>query len=171
MATSNTGITFKGSPATLTGTAVVVGKPLPQFKVTANDMSDLTNEKFAGKVLIISVVPSIDTPICDLQTKHFNHDAAAMGDAAAVLTVSRDLPFAQKRWCAAAEATNVITASDYRYRTFGEAFGVLLDNLQLLARAVVVADKSGVVQYVEYVDEVTTEPNYEAALTAAKALL
>jgi thiol peroxidase len=172
MATERTGvITFKGNGLTLVGDQVAVGKPAPAFKLTANDLSDVELSKYQGKVVIVSAVPSLDTPVCDLQTRRFNQEAGKLGEAATVLTVSMDLPFAQKRWCGAAEAKNVVTLSDYKHRAFGPAYGLLIKELGLLARAVLVIDKQGVVRYQEVVKEVTTEPNYDAALKAAKAAM
>ncbi len=159
---------FKGSPLTLLGREVKVGDHLPDFVVTGNDMGDLTVNNFAGKKLIISVVPSVDTPVCGTQTRHFNEDAAALGDDVVVLTVSMDLPFAQKRWCAAEGIERVVTASDFKHRSFGEAFGVLLKEWGLLARAVFVADKSGKIVYSQYVGEVSSEPDYAPVLEAVK---
>ena len=116
-------------------------------------------------------MPSLDTSVCDLETRRFNVEAGNLGDEVAVLTISMDLPFAQKRWCGAADVKNVQTLSDHRDAAFGKAYGVLIKDLRLLARAVFVVDKQGVVRYVELVKEVASEPNYEAALTAAKKLL
>lgn len=159
---------FKGSPLTLLGREVKVGDHLPDFVVTGNDMGDLTANSFKGKKLILSVVPSVDTPVCATQTRHFNEAASALGNDVVVLTVSMDLPFAQKRWCAAEGVERVVTASDFKHRSFGEAFGVLLKEWGLLARAVFVADTSGKVVYAQYVDEVSSEPDYEPVLAAAK---
>lgn len=170
MATDNTKITFKNEPIKVGGTSLKVGDSLPNFVLTGLDLSDVTPSNFAGKNLCISVVPSIDTPICDLQTSKFNATVGQLGDNVAVLTVSMDLPFAQKRWCAARDAHAVTMASDYKYHKFGQQFGVALDSLGLLARAVFVVNGAGKITYVEYVDEVTTEPNYDAATAALKAL-
>lgn len=168
--TSNTNLTFKGKPLTVRGNVQRVGAPLPKFHLTANDMSDVTNESFAGKILIVSSVPSLDTPVCSIETKRFNDEAAKLSPDVAILTVSLDLPFAQKRWCGAEGVTNLVTASDYKYRSFGDAFGVYLEELGLLARAVFVADRNGKLMHVEYVPEIASEPNYEAALSAARTL-
>ena len=160
---------FKGSPLTLLGHEMKVGDHLPDFVVTGNDMGDLTANSFKGKKLILSVVPSVDTPVCAIQTRHFNEAASALGNDVVVLTVSMDLPFAQKRWCAAEGIEQVVTASDFKHRTFGEAFGVLLKEWGLLARAVFVTDSSGKIVYVQYVDEVSSEPEYDPVLAAAKS--
>lgn len=164
-------ITFKGGPMTLIGEQVKVGQKAPDFKLTANDLSEVTLKNSAGKVRILSVVPSVDTPVCDLQTKRFNEEAGKLGDQVAVITISMDLPFAQKRWCGAAGATNVQLVSDYKDHSFGIAYGARIKELGLLTRAVFVIDAQDTVQYAEYVGEVTTAPNYDAAIEAAKKLI
>lgn len=161
-------VTFKGNPVTLIGAEVKVGDKAPSFTVLANDLSPVTLEDSKGKVRLISVVPSIDTGVCDAQTRRFNEEAAKL-DNVTVLTVSVDLPFAQKRWCAAAGLENVQTLSDHRDLSFGESYGVLMKELRLLARSVFVVDSNDTVTYVEYVGEGTDHPNYEAALEAVKA--
>lgn len=160
-------ITFKGNPVTLLGNEVKVGDKAPDFKVLANDLSEVTLADSKGQVRLISVVPSIDTGVCDAQTRRFNEEAAKLGNVK-ILTVSVDLPFAQKRWCAAAGIENVQTVSDHRDLSFGEAYGVAIKELRLLARAVFVLDSNDNVTYVEYVSEATNHPNYEAAIEAAK---
>lgn len=164
-------ITFKGNPMTLVGSEVKAGQKAPDFKLTANDLSEVSLKNSAGKVRIVSVVPSVDTPVCDLQTKRFSDEAGKLGDQVAVLTVSMDLPFAQKRWCGAANATKIQLLSDYKDHSFGIAYGVRIKELGLLARAVFVIDAKDQVQYVEYVKEVTQHPNYDAAIAAAKKLV
>ncbi|TKC15802.1 thiol peroxidase [Robertmurraya kyonggiensis] len=161
-------VTFKGNPVTLIGTEVKVGDKAPNFTVLANDLSPVTLEDTKGQVRLISVVPSVDTGVCDAQTRRFNEEAAKL-DNVKVLTVSVDLPFAQKRWCAAAGIENVQTVSDHRDLSFGEAYGVVMQELRLLARSVFVVDSTDTVTYVEYVSEGTDHPNYEAAIEAAKA--
>lgn len=161
-------VTFKGNPVTLVGTEVKVGDKAPNFTVLANDLSPVTLEDSKGHVRLISVVPSIDTGVCDAQTRRFNEEAAKL-DNVKVLTVSVDLPFAQKRWCAAAGIDNVQTVSDHRDLSFGEAYGLVMQELRLLARSVFVIDSNDTVTYVEYVSEGTDHPNYEAAIEAAKA--
>ncbi|MFO1444122.1 thiol peroxidase [Bacillus sp. Bva_UNVM-123] len=160
-------ITFKGNAVTLLGNEVKVGDKAPDFKVLANDLSEVTLADSKGQVRLISVVPSIDTGVCDAQTRRFNEEASKL-DNVKILTVSVDLPFAQKRWCAAAGIENVQTVSDHRDLSFGEAFGVAIKELRLLARAVFVVDSNDTVTYVEYVSEATDHPNYEAAVEAAK---
>lgn len=163
-------ITFKGNPVTLLGTEVKVGEKAPNFTALANDLSPVTLDDSKGMVRLISVVPSIDTGVCDAQTRRFNEEAAKLGNVK-VLTVSVDLPFAQKRWCAAAGIENVQTLSDHRDLSFGEAYGVAIQELRLLARAVFVVDSNDQVTYVEYVSEATDHPNYEAAVEAAKSAM
>lgn len=160
-------ITFKNNPVTLLGTEVKVGDKAPNFTVLANDLSPVTLESTKGSVRLISVVPSIDTGVCDAQTRRFNEAASAL-DNVKVLTISVDLPFAQKRWCGANGIENVQTLSDHRDLSFGEAYGVAIKELRLLARAVFVVDSNDTVTYVEYVSEATDHPNYEAAIEAAK---
>ncbi|MBB3907051.1 MULTISPECIES: thiol peroxidase [Anoxybacillaceae] len=161
-------ITFKGNPVTLIGNEVKVGDKAPDFKVLANDLSEVTLSDTKGSVRLISVIPSIDTGVCDAQTRRFNEEAAKL-DNVKVLTISVDLPFAQKRWCGANGIENVQVLSDHRDASFGQAYGVLIKELRLLARAVFVVDSSDTVTYVEYVSEATNHPNYEAAIEAAKA--
>ncbi|MBD1380124.1 thiol peroxidase [Metabacillus arenae] len=161
-------ITFKGNPVTLLGNEVSVGETAPDFKVLANDLTEVTLADSKGSVRIISVVPSIDTGVCDAQTRRFNEEAAKLGNVK-VLTVSVDLPFAQKRWCAANGIENVQTVSDHRDLSFGEAYGVHIKELRLLARAVFVVDSNDKVTFAEYVAEATNHPNYEGAIEAAKA--
>ncbi|WP_338788937.1 thiol peroxidase [Metabacillus sp. FJAT-53654] len=161
-------ITFKNNPVTLLGNEVKVGDSAPDFTVLANDLSPVSLADSKGKVRLISVVPSIDTGVCDAQTRRFNEDASKVENVE-VLTISVDLPFAQKRWCAANGLENVQTLSDHRELSFGEAYGVHIKELRLLARAVFVVDANDKVTYVEYVSEATNHPNYEAAIEAAKS--
>ncbi|MBO9131195.1 thiol peroxidase [Bacillus sp. 165] len=161
-------VTFKGNPITLLGNEVKVGEQAPNFTLLANDLSPVTLDTYKGAVKLISVVPSIDTGVCDAQTRRFNEEASKL-DNVKVLTVSMDLPFAQKRWCASNGLENVVTLSDHRDLSFGEAYGVTMKELRLLARAVFVIDSNDKVTYVEYVSEGTSHPNYEAAIEAAKA--
>lgn len=161
-------VTFANNPVTLIGNEVKVGDKAPDFTVLANDLSPVTLDDTKGSVRLISVVPSLDTGVCDAQTRRFNEEAAKL-DNVNILTISADLPFAQKRWCGAAGIDKVQTLSDHRDFSFGEAFGVGIKELRLLARAVFVVDSNDVVTYAEYVPEVTNHPNYEAAIEAAKA--
>jgi thioredoxin-dependent peroxiredoxin len=162
-------VTFQGAPLTLLGKEVKVGDKAPDFTVLQNDLSPASLSSYLGKVVILSAVPSLDTPVCDIETKRFNSEAAQLGDGVSVLTVSMDLPFAQKRWCGAAGATHVVTLSDHKEASFGEAYGVLIKELRLLSRAVFVVDRKGVVRYVDMIKEITHEPDYDAALEAVKA--
>jgi len=161
-------IKFKGNPLTLVGNELKVGDKAPDTEVLANDLSPVKLSGFRGKVCVISTVPSLDTPVCDIQTRKFNEQAASLGNDVAVLTVSMDLPFAQQRWCGAANVENVQTLSDHYKAEFGTAFGILIKEWRLLARTVFVVDKEGVIRYIEVVEELTNEPDYEAALKAAK---
>jgi thiol peroxidase len=162
-----TKVKFKGNDVTLLGNQVKVGDKAPNFTVLANDLSEITLDSTKGSVRLISVVPSIDTGVCDAQTRRFNEEAAKL-DNVKVLTVSVDLPFAQKRWCGANGIDNVQTLSDHRDLSFGEAYGVAIQELRLLARSIFVVDSNDNVTYVEYLPEVTEHPNYEAAIEAAK---
>lgn len=160
-------ITFKNNPVTLLGNEVKVGDKAPNFTVLANDLSEVTLDSSKGKTRLISVVPSIDTGVCDQQTRKFNEELSSV-DNVEVLTISVDLPFAQKRWCASNGLENVHTLSDHRSLSFGEAYGVHIKELRLLARAVFVINANDEVTYVEYVSEATNHPNYEAAVEAVK---
>jgi thiol peroxidase len=163
-------VTMKGKPVTLLGPAVKIGQKAPDFEVVANDMSKVKLSSFAGKTIIIASVPSLDTAVCDTETRKFNEKAAGLGGDVVVLTISMDLPFAQKRWCGAAGIKNVQTLSDYRDASFGRAYGVLIKDLRLLARAVFVVDKKSVIRYEQIVPEIATEPDYDAALKAVKEI-
>lgn len=164
-------ITMKGNPLTLCGNEVKVGDAAAEFEVLGNDLSAVNLSDYRSRVVIISAVPSLDTPVCDVQTRRFNEEATSLSDDVAVLTISTDLPFAQNRWCGAAGVDNVTTLSDHRDVSFGNAFGVLIKELRLLARAVFVIDRDGVIRYVQIVPELTNEPDYESALEAARSLL
>jgi thiol peroxidase len=159
--------TFKGNPLTLIGPQIAPGAKAPAFQLTGQDLSAVTLATFAGKPLLISAVPSLDTGICDAQTKRFNEEAAKLPDVR-ILTVSMDLPFAQKRWCGAAGVANITVASDHREASFGRAYGTLIKELRLLARSIFVVDAGGTVRYAEYVPEMASHPNYEAALAATR---
>ena len=165
-------VTFKGKPLTLAGNAVQVGSQAPDFKLHSYEngsMNTITPADLTGKPAFISVVPSLDTPVCQMQTKKFNDQLAAMGDKINALTVSLDLPFAMNRFCGAEKITNLRAASDYQDRSFGQNWGMLIDELKILARGAFVLDKNGKVVYAEQVKEVAEEPNYDAALKALKA--
>jgi thioredoxin-dependent peroxiredoxin len=164
-------ITFKGNPMTLLGPDVKAGEAAPEFKVVDNGLQPVTLSDSKGKVRLITVVPSLDTPVCDTMTRKFNEQAAKLPDDVVVYTVSLDLPFAQKRWCGNAGIEKVKTLSDYQERAFGLNYGVLIKELKLLARSVFVVDRNDKVAYREIVKEVTAEPDYEAALAAVKKLV
>ena len=165
-------VTMKGNPVTLIGNEVQIGKPAPDATLVANDLSEVQLSSFKGKKIILSIVPSLDTPVCDLQTKRFNEEAGKLGKDVVVLTISMDLPFAQKRWCGAAGNINenLQTLSDHRDASFGEAYGVLVKELRLLTRAIFLIDSTGIIQYKQIVPEITDEPNYDEALEAFKNL-
>ena len=163
-------VTMKGNPLTLVGNPVKVGDSAPDFEVLANDLSPVKLSSFRGKICLISSVPSLDTDVCDIQTRKFNEQAGALADKVVVLTISMDLPFAQQRWCGAASVENLHTLSDHRKAEFGKAFGVLIDELRLLARAVFIVDAKGTIRYIQIVDELTHEPNYDEAIEALKGI-
>ena len=170
--TERTGVvTFQGAPLILVGPELKVGQRAPDFEVLGNDLSPVAFSSFGGRVVIISSVPSLDTSVCDIQTRKFNEQACALGDDVVVLTISMDLPFAQARWCGAAGVENVVTLSDHRDAGFANSFGLLIKELRLLARAVFVIDKDGVVRYVQVVPEMTSEPDYDAAIDIVRGLL
>ena len=164
-------VTFKGAPLTLLGEEVGVGDDAHDFTAVAPDMSEVRLSDLRGKVVLIAAVPSLDTPVCNIEAKRFNDEAAKLGEDVKVLVISMDLPFAQKRWCGAGAIESIQTLSDHRGANFGTSYGVLIKELQLLARSVWVVDGSGKIRYVELVGEVTQEPDYEAALSAARELI
>ena len=160
--------TFQGNPLTLVGPELEVGDKSPDFTLLANDLSAVSLRNSSGKVRLISVVPSIDTQVCDLQTRRFNQEASNLGEGVTILTVSMDLPFAQKRWCGAAGVDRVVMLSDHRDASFGMAYGTLIKELRLESRAIFVVDQTGTIRHVNYVKEITTHPDYDAAILAAK---
>lgn len=162
-------VTMRGNPLALAGTPVRPGDAAPDFQVVDNDMKPASLKDFAGKVLILTSVPSLDTPTCDLETRRFNQEAAKLAPEVQVLTVSMDLPFAQKRWCGAAGVKNLKTLSDHRAASFGVNYGVLIPDLRLLARAVFVVGRDGKIAYEQIVPEIASEPDYDSALAVAKA--
>ncbi|MDD5135388.1 MAG: thiol peroxidase [Phycisphaerae bacterium] len=164
-------VTMKGNPLVLTGNVVKVGDKAPDFEVIGKDLSGVKFSSFAGRVCIISCVPSLDTSVCDIMTRRFNEEAVKLEDDVVVLAISMDLPFGQNRWCIAADVKNVFILSDHRTASFGLAYGVLLKDLRLLARAVFVVDKTGIVRYLQVVPEITHEPDYDKALEEVKKLL
>jgi thiol peroxidase len=164
-------ITMKGNPLVLVGPALKVGDRAPDVELVGNDLQPVKLSSLGRKVFLYASVPSLDTPVCDMETRRFNEAAASLSDDVAIITISMDLPFAQKRWCGAAGIDKVVTLSDHRDASFGEAYGVLIKNLRLLARAVFVLDAARTIRYREIVKEVTKEPDYEAALSAVKKLV
>jgi len=160
--------TMRGNPLTLIGPQLQPGDHAPDFSVVDGSLSTVNLEKTGRNVRIISVIPSLDTPVCDLQTKRFNEEAAKL-PAVDILTVSMDLPFAQKRWCGAFGVDRVKMLSDHRNASFGEAYGTLIKDLRIESRAIFVVDQDNIIRYVEYVKEVADHPDYDAALAAAKA--
>jgi thiol peroxidase len=166
-----TTVMFKGNQVTLAGPEIKPGQDAPDFSAVDTSLAPVRLSGARGKVVILSSVPSLDTPVCDTETRRFNEEASKLGGAVEVWTISMDLPFAQKRWCGAAGVSRVKTLSDFRDRSFGQSYGVLVKDGPLAglnARAVFVVGKDGKVKHVEYVKEITTEPNYEAALSAAR---
>jgi thiol peroxidase len=164
-------VTMKGNPVTLVGNEIRIGDKAPDCNLTANDLSAVSLSSFRGKVCIIASVPSLDTAVCDMETRRFNEEAGKLDPNIVILTISMDLPFAQKRWCGAAGIQNVKTLSDYRQAQFGTSYGVLIKEFRLLARAIFVIDKTGVVRYIQIVNEIAKEPDYQPVLEAAKKLL
>ncbi|MEK5029386.1 MULTISPECIES: thiol peroxidase [Paenibacillus] len=172
MTQERTGVAaFKGNPITLVGPQLKAGDSAPQFTVSKNLLEDTSLSDYAGKIKLISVVPSLDTGVCDAQTRRFNSEAAELGDDVVILTISMDLPFAQARWCGAAGIDRVITLSDHKEAAFGQAYGVLIKEFRLDMRSIFVIDKNDTLAYVEYLGEMSEHPNYEAAIAAAKELL
>lgn len=172
MSQERTGVaTFKGNPLTLIGPELKVGDKAPDFTLNKNLLEEASLKDFAGKVKLVSVVPSLDTGVCDAQTRRFNEEAAGLGDQVVVLTVSVDLPFAQARWCGAAGVDRVITLSDYKNHSFGEAYGVFIKEFHLDMRSIFVIDADDNIAYVEYLAEMADHPDYEKAIEAVKKLI
>lgn len=163
-------VTMKGRPLTLVGSEIRLGQKAPDFEVIANDLSPVKFSSFRGKVCVIASVPSLDTSVCDMETRRFNQEAARLSSDVVTLTISMDLPFAQKRWCGAAGVSRVQTLSDHRDASFGTAYGVLIRELRLLARAVFVVDRQGAIRHIQLVEEIASEPDYDAVLSAVKQL-
>ena len=164
-------VTMHGNPLTLVGQELSVGDAAPDLELLDNDLNAVKLSSFQGKVCVISAVPSLDTPVCDMQTRRFNEAAGKLGDDVVILTVSMDLPFAQKRWCGAAGVESVITLSDHRDAAFGTAFGVLIKELRLLSRSIFVLDRSGIIQYIQNVKELSEEPNYDTVIEATQKIV
>lgn len=164
-------ITMKGNPLTLVGNEIKVGDKAPDFIALDNNLAPLRLSSFKGKGCVLASVPSLDTPVCDMETRKFNEEASRLGADVVFLTISMDLPFAQRRWCGTSGVTKVQTLSDHRDASFGTSYGVLIKELRLLARAVFVVDQEGIIQHAQLVKEVTQEPNYDAVLSALKKVL
>lgn len=164
-------VTFQGNPLTLLGPEIKVGDKAPAFQLLDNGLQPVSLADSAGKIRLLTVVPSLDTPVCDTMGRQFNQQAAQLPGDVVVYTVSVDLPFAQARWCGNAGIERVKTLSDYQDRAFGLAYGLLIKELKLLARAVLVVDRDDTVRYVQLVNEVVDEPDYQAALAAVQKLL
>jgi len=161
-------VTVRGNPVTLMGAEIKIGDKAPDFVVVNNDLEEVEFSSLKGKTCLIASVPSLDTPVCDMETRRFNEEAASLGDEVRILVISMDLPFAQKRWCGASGVDKVMTLSDHRDASFGNAYGVLIKELRLLARAIFVVDTQGTIRYIQIVNEVSQEPDYEAALEALR---
>lgn len=159
-------VTMRGNPITLLGPELAIGQKAPDFTLVTNEMATVSLSNYAGMALALVSVPSLDTPVCAVETRRFNAEAAKLSANVRILTISMDLPFAQKRWCGAMGIDKVETLSDHREASFGQNYGVLIKELRLLARAVFVVDKSGLITYVELVKEIADEPFYAGVLTA-----
>ncbi len=162
---------FKGAPLTLAGRTVRTGDAAPEFRATTKELKEMRLSDFRGKVKVITSFPSIDTPVCDLQVKEFNARAAELGVGVAVVGISKDLPFAQHRFCETFEIANVQLLSDYLHSSFGLNYGLLVKELNLLARAVLIVDAGGVLRYLQVVPEIASPPDYDEALAALREVL
>ena len=163
-------VSMHGNPLTLIGKELSVGDPAPDLELLDNDLNPIKLSSYQGKVCVITSVPSLDTPVCDMETRRFNEAAGQLGEDVVILTVSVDLPFAQKRWCGAAGVEKVVTLSDHRETAFGTAFGVLIKELRLLGRSIFVLDRNGIIQYIQNVKELSEEPNYDAVIEAIQKI-
>jgi thioredoxin-dependent peroxiredoxin len=163
-------VTTRGNPLTLLGDDVKVGSGAPDFVALDPNLTPIKFSSYQNKICVISSVPSLDTPVCDTETRKFNEEASKLGDKVQILTLSMDLPFAQKRWCGAAGVNKIQTLSDHRDAQFGLAYGVLIKELRLLARAVFLVDQKGILRYMQLVKDITNEPNYEEIWSALKKL-
>lgn len=163
-------VKVNGEPLTLLGNELKIGDTVPFFMVTDSDLKDVDSKEFAGKNIIISVTPSLDTPVCDLQIKRFNSEASALGDEVVVLNISVDLPFAIRRFCNTNGIDKVKTLSDYKDVDFGTKFGVLIKENRLLARSIFIIDRNNRLVYFELVDDITHHPNYDKAISELKKL-
>lgn len=164
-------ITIKGNPLTLLGTELKMGDKAPDFTVLDGDLKEVSLKDFSDKIKVISVTPSLDTPVCDMQARRFNQEASKLPDSVAVLNISMDLPFAISRFCTTAGIDKVKAYSDHRDASFGKSYGVLIKELRLLARSIFILDKDNVIRYIEIVPEVTSHPDYDRALKEVNSLL
>jgi thiol peroxidase len=163
-------VSMRGNPLTLVGNEVKIGEVAPDFVVLDNSLTATKFSSYRNRLCIISSVPSLDTPICDIETRKFNEEANKLGEKIQILTISMDLPFAQKRWCGTAGVNKIQTLSDHRDAQFGIAYGVLIKELRLLARAVFLVDQKGILQYTQLVKEISNEPNYDEIWNALKKM-
>lgn len=165
-------VTLHGRELTLSGDELKVGDKAPDFKVISNDMTPMKFYRtYGGKIVLISSVPSLDTPVCDLETRKFNSHAQSLSSDIEIITISMDLPFAQKRWCGANGIDRVKTYSDYIKADFGKSYGVLIKELRLLARCLFIVDKEGIIRYIQLVKEVSNEPNYDEVISELKKII
>jgi thiol peroxidase len=164
-------VSLQGNPLTLLGPELKLGDRAPEFEVLDNSLSPIQLASFKGKIIILASLPSLDTPVCDLETRRFNTEAEKLDADIRILTISMDLPFAQKRWCGAAGVDKVVTLSDHRTASFGSAYGVLIKELRLLARAVFVLDRDGVIRYIQILPDLAQEPDYDQAIKVVEKLV
>lgn len=164
-------VSLQGNPLTLLGPELKLGDRAPEFEVLDNSLSPIQLASFKGKIIILASLPSLDTPVCDLETRRFNTEAGKLDADIRILTISMDLPFAQKRWCGAAGVDKVVTLSDHRTASFGSAYGVLIKELRLLARAVFVLDRDGVIRYIQVLPDLAQEPDYDQAIKVVEKLV
>lgn len=165
-------VTLQGRELTLVGDELKVGQKAPDFKVISNDMTPMKFYRtYKGRVVLISSVPSLDTPVCDIETRKFNSEAQKLSSDIDIITISMDLPFAQKRWCGANGVDRVKTYSDYLKADFGKSYGVLIKELRLLARCLFIIDKDGIIRYIQLVKEISNEPNYDEVINNLKSII
>lgn len=164
-------VTMHGKKLSLEGSVLAKGEKAPAFTLVDKTMNDMSLNDFKGRIVILSTVPSLDTPTCSIETSRFNHEAAALGEKVAIVTVSRDLPFAQARWCAAAGIDRLTTLSDYKNTSFSKEYGVFIKELSLLTRAIYIIDLQGNIVYSQFVPEITKEPDYKDVLDTVKKML
>ncbi len=164
-------ITFKGNPLTLSGKCIKVGKRARDFRVSDQELKEVTLKNFTGRIKILTSFPSLDTPVCDLQVKEFNKRATSLSNEVVVVGISKDLPFAQKRFCEENDIKNIAVLSDYKYNSFGMNYGLLIKELQLLARSILLVDKNNIIRYIQIVPELSSAPDYNDALKNLEEVL